>query len=332
MRPSFATWRANGYANAAVPRRADPSSLQELAGRTMGTTWSLKFDNPLMVPLDTVRANAQAALDRVIAQMSTWEPESGISRFNCATGGRHVIEPEFAQVLACALHWAAATGGAIDPTVGPLVALWGFGAHADASVPPAPAALAAAHACVGWQRIAFDPAASSILQPGGVSLDLSGIAKGFAVDHVACALQSLGLTDFLVEVGGELRAAGRRPGGQPWRVQIDGAPGAMAYIALTDTAIATSGDRWSQREHDGKRWSHTIDPRSGEPTSHALAAVTVLHPQCMHADALATAFTVLGPDEGLAFAQRHALAVLFVCREAEKHRVLASDAWPTQAA
>jgi thiamine biosynthesis lipoprotein len=334
MRPSFAIRGAAGYANEAVPRRADPASLQQLSGQTMGTTWSLRFDNLLLIPLDTVRASAELALDRVIAQMSTWESDSDISRFNhAAAGSRHALAPEFANVLACALQWAAESGGAIDPTVGPLVALWGFGAHANASpLPPSPADLAASRLRIGWQRIAFEPATNSILQPGDVSLDLSGIAKGFAVDQVAAELQKLGLGDFLVEVGGELRGAGRRPGGQPWQVQIDAASGVTTRLALSDMAVATSGDRWHRRRHEGRSWSHTLDPRCGEPTRHALQAVTVLHRQCMHADALATVLTVLGPDDGLAFAQRRGIAALFVCREDAGHRMIASNAWATQVA
>ena len=182
--PSFATWRAGGYANTPRPRRADPASLQTLAGRTMGTTWSLRFDNPRMVALDAVRAGAQGALDRVVAQMSTWEPDSDISRFNRSdAGSRQVLEPEFAEVLACALQWAAASDGAIDPSIGPLVALWGFGAQADASVagPPSPAELSQARQCVGWQRVvqANTPA---VMLPW-LSRDLAEIEQVFGADH-----------------------------------------------------------------------------------------------------------------------------------------------------
>lgn len=332
VRPSFATWRAGGYANTAAPRLADPSRLQSLAGRTMGTTWSLRFDNPAMQPHEAVHAAATDALDRVIAQMSTWEPASDISRYNAAeAGSRHALPAAFAEVLACALHWAEASDGAVDPTVGPLVALWGFGAHAAAvheHRPPSPPALAAARACTGWQRLAFDATDRHITQPGGLQLDLSGIAKGFAVDHVADALLATGLHDFLVEVGGELRGVGRRPGGQPWRVSLDTPIDTLPPVALTDLAIATSGDRWQAHAHGGCRWSHTIDPRSGEPATHGLTSVTVLHPRCMHADALATALTVLGPIAGGEFAAHHGIAALFVCRDGDDgHRAIASPAW-----
>jgi thiamine biosynthesis lipoprotein len=302
----------------------------------MGTTWSLRFDNPSMISMDAVRHGTAAALQRVVAQMSTWESDSDISRFNrAAAGSCHSLRPEFAEVLACALHWAAASGAAIDPTIGPLVALWGFGAHADASKKalwPSPARIAATRARVGWQRIAFDRTARTIVQAGGVSLDLSGIAKGFAVDQVAQALRALGLSDFLVEVGGELRAAGRRPGGDRWQVLVEALPGTAHRLALEDMAIATSGDRWQAREHDGRRWSHTIDPRSGEPATHALAAVTVLHRECIHADALATVLTVLGPIHGFDFARQHDVAARFVCRDGAGLRTRTSDAWAKQAA
>ncbi|HSV61368.1 MAG TPA: FAD:protein FMN transferase [Variovorax sp.] len=328
---SFAVRRHGAYANAAVPRRADPASLQSLAGSTMGTSWSLRFDNPALLPLEAVRASALGAFQSVIAQMSTWEPDSQISRYNrAAPGSIHRLKPEFAQVLGCALHWAQASEGAIDPTVGPLIGLWGFGEAAATPVGrPSPDALRAAHLHVGWQRLAFDAQASTLAQPGGCMLDLSGIAKGFAVDHAAAALRDLGLRNFLLEVGGELRACGRRPGGLPWQVRIDAGPGLELQIALCDMAIATSGDRWhAHTDAAGQRWSHTIDPRSGQPATPALAAVSVLHHDCMQADALATLLAVLGPDEGLNFAERHALAALFVVRTGERPHVQMSRAWP----
>ncbi len=299
----------------------------------MGTTWTLRLCNPSMLPLELVASSVRMALDQVVGQMSTWEAESEISRFNrAAAGTAHALGPEFAEVLDCALNWASASGGAIDPTIGPLVALWGFGAHAKAvATAPSPAALAAAHRRVGWKRLAFDARQRTLMQPGGVWLDLSGIAKGFAVDHVAAALQRLGLRDFLIEVGGELRGAGRRPGGQPWQVRVESARDEGIALGLADMAVATSGDRWHAHEHGGRRWSHTIDPRSGESVQHTLTSVTVVHSQCMHADALATVLTVLGPEDGFAFAQDRGIAAVFVRRENGRHRTRLSDAWTTLA-
>lgn len=334
MRPSFAIWRAGGYANTAVPRPADPARLQKLAGRTMGTTWSLVFDNPAMRPHDAVLAEVNLALDTVIDQMSTWEAASHISRYNQApAGSRHVVPEDFARVLGCALSWAEASGGAIDPTVGSLVALWGFGAHArPASSKPGEAAWAEAKSRTGWRRLDFDRGTRTLTQPGGLSLDVSGVAKGFAVDKVAEALLALGLSDFLVEIGGELRGIGVRPGAQAWRVHIDIPGEVLPPVALANMSIATSGDRWHVHEQGGRRWSHTIDPRSAEPLSSTLASVTVLHPQCMHADALATALLVLGATEGPAFAEHHRIAAVFVRRHGETHQVLATEAWRSQPA
>ncbi|SFO78593.1 thiamine biosynthesis lipoprotein [Variovorax sp. OK605] len=327
---SFSTWRAGGYANAAVPRPADPATLQQLGGQTMGTTWSLRFDNPRMRPLAEVRDAVDAALSRVIAQMSHWEPDSDIGRFNRApAGSRHALPAEFAEVMRCASRWHAASGGAIDPTVGALVACWGFGPEARQDGVPDGDALAEARAHVGWQRLAFDADQGSLTQPGGFTLDLSGIAKGFAVDHGVDALRALGLTDLLFEIGGELRGIGRRPDGQPWRVLVEGEADAARRIALADLAVATSGDRWHTRTDAGRSWSHTIDPRTGEPAAHALASVTVLHAECMQADALATVLTVLGPDEGFSFAERHGIAALFLSHgDASPPVVRTTPAWP----
>ncbi|RZI94952.1 MAG: FAD:protein FMN transferase [Variovorax sp.] len=302
----------------------------------MGTTWSLRFDNPQMLALETVRAAVEGSLARVVAQMSHWQADSDLSRYGRAPAGSvHALAPEFAAVLDCALRWAEASGGALDPTVGPLVALWGFGPQAtDDGKAPTTDAVQSARAACGWQRLPFDAAAGTLQQPGGLTLDFSGIAKGFAVDHVVHALQALGLADLLVEIGGELRGVGRRPGGTPWTVQVaapeDG--GALSPpLALRDLAIATSGDRWHRREAAGRRWSHTIDPRSGQPVDHTLASVTVLHAECMQADALATVLTVLGPGEGLGFAEAHDIAALFFERKPAGLHASASRAWAERA-
>ncbi|CAN5896535.1 FAD:protein FMN transferase [soil metagenome] len=305
----------------------------------MGTTWSLRLDNPRLIPLPQVRTAIDESLARVITQMSHWEPASDVSRFNTApAGSRHAIAPEFREVLICALRWAEASGNAIDPTIGALVGCWGFGPNAGesmASYIPSPEAVIDARARTGWQRLAFDSETATLLQPGGMTLDFSGIAKGFAVDRCVAALHAIGLHDLLMEIGGELRGSGCRPDGRPWQVSIETTPsesgGTPQRIRLADLAIATSGDRWHTREHGGRRWSHTIDPRSGEPVSNELAAVTVLHPSCMEADALATVLTVLGPLDGPAFAETHDIAARFVCRRGDALEARASSAWNSRA-
>lgn len=305
------------YANQPHPRWADPATLHRLAGQSMGTHWSLSFDNPQMLALAQVRGAVEQALAQVVAQMSTWEAASDISRFNGAPASSwHTVPAEFFAVLKCALHWARVSGGAYDPTVGKLVALWGFGAQGAAPAaraPALPSALLTTHAQVGFTRIQIDSHGRRVWQPGGLALDFSGIAKGFAVDHAITALRALGLHSLLLEIGGELRACGQRPDGLPWRAAIstDTDEASDTPLVLRDMAVATSGNAWHSLEHQGLRYGHTIDPRTGAPASHGLQAVTVLHPECMQADALATALYVLGPDAGMAFAAEHQLAAHF---------------------
>lgn len=296
----------------------------------MGTVWSLRLDNPGLMALDHVHSALEGAFAEVISQMSTWEPESEICRFNRAPAGElQPISPAFLSVLECALHWARASDGAIDPTAGALVALWGFGANASSRGMPSVAQIEQARATVGWQRLEVDADSAAIRQLGGVALDLSGIAKGFAVDCASASLIAIGLQDFILEVGGELRAVGKRPDGRPWRVQVEAAEGRAWTLPLNDMSIATSGDRWFNHSADGRSWSHTIDPRSGQPVDHALASVSVMHAECMQADALATLLTVLGPEDGLAFADAHELAALFVVRGTDGALTpVASSRWP----
>lgn len=301
---------------------APAAALHTLSGATMGTTWSVKLVAAASA-LPALERGVQARLDQVVAQMSTWESDSDISRYNRAeAGSRHVLPAEFGEVLQAALALAADSDGAYDPTVGPLVDLWGFGPAGARAQAPAADALAAARARVDWRRLGYDAATRELSQPGGAYLDLSSIAKGYGVDRVADWLLAQGVEHCLVEVGGELRGHGRRPDGGAWRVAIEqpgGSAGdAAAVIALDGDAIATSGDYRRYFDADGRRYAHTLDPRSGAPIDSELASVTVLHARCMHADGLATALGVLGARAGLAYANRRGLAALFVVREGER--------------
>ena len=322
--PALASFGGAGHAAPHVPvRAADPAVLQTLAGEAMGTTWSVRLCNPQFTPLAPVRAAIEEALALVVRQMSNWEPESEVSRFNRAPAGSwHALSPAFFAVLQAAQHWALASGGAFDVGVGSLVSRWGFGPrpdpHADHSQPATmPSAQELQSLRPHRAGLALRDAGMQALQPGGLQLDLSGIAKGYSVDLVVQVLQAQGWVDFLAEVGGELRASGTRPGGQPWRVAVAGEAGSARALPLQGMAIATSGDHWHAFEHGGRRYSHTIDPRTGEPVAHALASVTVLHQECMHADALATVLTVLGPVEGLSFAAEQGVAALLCERTAQ---------------
>lgn len=297
-----------------------PARIHAFNGATMGTTWSVKTVGlPDGVTDKRLHSDIRLLLESVNNQMSTWQPDSDISAFNNAEAGSwQQLPPDFFKVLDYALWLAGETGGAYDPTVGPLVNLWGFGPGREDFQPPSEQAVRAARERTGWQKLELDARGRAARQPGGIYLDLSSVAKGYAVDKLAGFLSTLGVDAFLVEIGGELQARGKKPGGVPWRVAIEqplrGERQADRVVELTDLAIATSGDYRNFREVNGELYSHTIDPRTGYPVKHQLALVSVLHESCMEADALATALEVLGPEEGLAFARERELAARFMVR------------------
>jgi thiamine biosynthesis lipoprotein len=283
----------------------------------MGTTWSVRHAGG--AEGSALRPGIEAVLETVVEQMSGWLPASNLCRFNSAiAGSRRTPPPEFSDVLACALEIAQASDGAFDPTMAPLVDLWGFGAAPAAKAMPEVYDVAQALARVGWRKLRWEQ--GSLFQPGGMGLDFSGIAKGYAVDLVAEHLASLGLASFLVEIGGELRGQGMKPDGSPWWVALEAVPDAPTagedfVVALHGLSVATSGDYRRFFEQDGRRYGHTLDPRTGWPVANNVASVTVLHPSCMRADAWATALSVLGVREGLEFAACHGIGALFVTRE-----------------
>lgn len=310
-----------------VPLRIGPEArhrpagwqVHSLAGATMGTTWSVRVAAPAAHPLGPVRGAIEAVLDPVVAEMSPWVETSAISRFNAAPAGTwHGLPPMFWGVLSRALALAEATGGAYDPTLGALVELWGFGPAPRGRGVPAPERIAEARARSGWQRLQLRPATRELRQPGGLRLDLSSIAKGFAVDEVGRQLARLGLCHHLVEIGGEVRGAGVKPDGSPWWVAVETPPGPSPspewLVALHGLAAATSGDYRRAFTAGGQSYAHTLDPVTGRPAAGDLASVTVLRPSCLEADALATALLVMGRARGLAFADRHGAAALFLER------------------
>jgi thiamine biosynthesis lipoprotein len=317
-----------------VPQLAEPparpigGAVLALDGATMGTTWSVKLVAPTTANAQALTAMAQRELDGVVRQMSPWEPLSDLSRYNrAAAGSWTALPPAFAQVLRCALEVAETTNGAFDPTLGGLVDLWGFGSRPFSGEPPKADDIATAREAAGWRRIVLD--GDSLFQPGGLRLDLNGIAKGFAVDQVAAAFERSGARSYLVEVGGELRGAGAKPDGQPWWVELERPPTAPArggahlrlvddglrtLVALHGLSVATSGDYRRFFEHDGRRYAHTLDPATAAPVANPTVSVTVLDASCMRADAYATALTVMAPDAALAFATGHGLAAMILAR------------------
>lgn len=287
-------------------------------GLAMGSTWSVRVAAPRDLDVAAVQVALQAQLDAINRELSNYQPEAGLARLNAAPHGDwQPLSPHLEAVLARGLALYRETGGAFDMTVRPLVRLWGFGAGATPrSAPPADSEIAALRAQLGSDKVELADGRLRRLAP--VSLDVDAIAPGYAADVLSATLIARGLPDHLVEVGGELLARGKRPDGSPWRVGIERPQltrGEVAQvIAVSDQAIATSGDYRAYFEAGGRRYSHTIDPRTGRPVAHALASVTVLAPSAMDADALATAIMVLGPEAGMALAEDKGLPVFMLLR------------------
>jgi len=291
----------------------------------MGTTWSVRLVAPAVVERAALQSAIEAELGAVIALFSHWDPRSELSRLNAAPPGFWAVSEPFWDLLNRAMDLADDTNGAVDPTLGALVDLWGFGPPGPRSVngfgtgftTPFEEEIVAARAVSGWGLLRFNREARAVQQLGGVKLDLSGIAKGHAVDRVSERLTAMGATHHLVEIGGELRGAGVKPGGMPWWAELQqapGAPGPRTVAALFDLACATSGDWVRNFEAYGHRFSHTIDGRTGRPVDNGVASVTVLADTAMYADAMATALTVMGREEGPAYAGALNIAAAFVVR------------------
>lgn len=302
-------------------------ALATFGGDTMGTTWSVRCVAPRH-DLHALHRGVQAVLGDVIAEMSHWAPDSAISRFNRAPSGWHALPEHLYAVLRFALEIARDSDGAFDPAIGELVRLWGFGPQPNTALPPADAAIDTARSRCGWRRLALRDEDRHALQPGGMQLDLSAIAKGHAVDRVADWLRAQGIDSLLVEIGGELFGAGRKPDDSPWRVLVEHDPereqaeADPPILQLDGVAVATSGDRWHRHQIDGRTHAHTLDPRSGRPLAQAPANVTVVAGSAMHADALATALSVLGPDAGVAWATARGIAVRFLLADGRTHATL----------
>ena len=315
------------------------AAVRELHGLSMGTSWSVRLvDSALAGRAGSadLQQGLQQQLDLVVAQMSHWQLDSDLGRFNrAAPGSWQQLPAAFGEVLGFALQVSQLSGGAYDPCAGALVNAWGFGPWNRYDQPGFRAPDAATVRQLLSQRghVEFDISTRRVRQPGGVQLDLSSVAKGYAVDRLARYLDSQGIAHYLVEVGGELRGAGCKPDGQPWWVmleQVDGADAALhpaeMMLALHGLSVATSGD-YRRFFHDGTvRYAHTIDPRTGMPLSNDIASVTVVHAQCMAADAWSTALTVLCIEAGMALAEQQGLAARFVRRDGQAYQEYLSSA------
>jgi thiamine biosynthesis lipoprotein len=303
-------------------------------GATMGTTYSVKLAHPLQRIDPSILAHDIAGLlESVNQRMSTYLASSELSRFNDASPERSTaISTDTLTVISESKRLHRLTGGAFDPTVGPLVDLWGFGPEGGKQSVPSSRKIKAAAEAIGFAKVESDDGTSSIhKQTPGTRLDLSGVAKGFAVDKVAEHLNAAGIEDYLVEVGGELRASGHGVGGRPWRVGIEKpapAYGAVQHVVhLGGEALATSGNYRIFFEQAGRRYSHIINPKTGHPVEHDLASVSVIAATTLEADALSTSLLVLGAQAGMKLAEEQEIQAFFIVGGDGSFEELASPAF-----
>ena len=296
--------------------------MLEFAGETMGTTYHVTL-HPLPAggAADELPARVDALLANVNQRMSTYIADSEISLFNAsAVATWFDLADATYTVLEEAQRINRLSDGAFDVTVGPAVNLWGFGPGNATPRVPTPGEIDALLPRIGQSLLALraEPPAVRKARPD-LYVDLSAIAKGYAVDEIASLLEQFDVAHYLVEIGGELRARGVSQRGDRWRVAVEkpvvGERSIYKVLQVSDTGVATSGNYRIFFDHDGERYAHTIDPRTAKPVDHNLASVTVLHPSAMTADALATAFSVLGPEQGLALAGKLGIAALFIVVE-----------------
>ncbi len=308
--------------------------LISFGGKTMGTTYSVKLvDNQGGIDAEALASEVDHALASVNQRMSTYLADSELSRFNDAGPEAWAsISGDTLTVIQESRRLTRLTDGAFDPTVGPIVDLWGFGPDGGQQRVPSSETIAAMADRVGFGHVKLrdDKAAIRKLAPG-VRLDFSGVAKGFGVDKVAEQLEVAGVQHYLVEVGGELRARGHRADGQPWRVGIEKpslASGDIQQVVdLDGEALATSGNYRIFFEQDGQRYSHIVNPRTGRPVEHDLASVSVIAPTTLEADALSTSLLVLGAEDGMDFAAEHDIQAFFIAGSEGAFEEMASPAF-----
>lgn len=327
---AFLFWLSAAVSTTSLPAqdRAGPRTSREFRGKTMGTTYMVKVAGADQVDDQTLRFSIDAELRLVNDQMSTYLKSSEISQFNRSeTTDWFDVSTEFAMVVQAAQEISRKTDGAFDITVGPLVNAWSFGATERSQTVPDRSTIENLLGSVGYKQLEVrtEPPSLRKLIPQ-LQIDLSSIAKGHGVDRVVERLSKLGANDVFVEVGGEVRTTGDKPGG-PWKVGIQLPDAASDTVMIAHSmlkneaagnAMATSGDYRNQFVADGKRYSHTIDPRTGAPVEHDLASVTVIANNCMEADGWATALNVLGKDAGLEIAKTNDVHTLLISRTSPK--------------
>ncbi len=299
--------------------------VRSISGLTMGTSYSIKWVSA--EPDSAVLQQAVSAeLVAINNSMSTYIDSSELSRLNQHPVGQWFpLSESLLEVLALATLISDQSDGQFDSTVGPLVNLWGFGPDGRVTKAPSEAEIDRLRPHIGYQQLELDTVGKRARRNADIYIDLSAIAKGYAVDIIAQLLEQRGIKRYLVEIGGEMRLAGSKPDKQPWRVAIERPDiterSVQGVIMPGTNAVATSGDYRNYFEQDGVRFSHTIDPNTGKPISHKLASVTVITASCAQADAYATALTVMGDEAGYAFAIAQGIEAYFIVKADDGFKV-----------
>ena len=295
---------------------------ESISGFAMGTSYSVQWVSSYeSIDSEQLQNNIEERLENINQLMSTYDASSQLSEFNQSREtGWHAVDIDLAKLVQLALKICDESDKAFDITVGPLVNLWGFGNSNTKFSLPNETELKITRQNIGCHHLDArqnPPALNK--KRADLYVDLSAIAKGYAVDQIATILDGYQIENYLVEIGGELKAKGLAPHGNPWRIGIETPNWSRSeikeIISLNNVAIATSGDYRNFVEHEGKHYSHVIDPRTGVPVEHGLTSVTVVHASAAIADAWATALLVLGPNQALKLAEQYELAIFMITRE-----------------
>jgi FAD:protein FMN transferase len=311
---------------------AAESAVLKFSGPTMGSKYNVSLaDLPPGKSLEEVQTIVHTRLGQINLELSTYIPQSELSQFNAHDSTDWFpVSANVARLVEYALKLSADSGGAFDPTIGPIVNLWGFGPEPPPEHAPSAEQIAAVLQQVGYDKLEVrqSPHALRKRDPK-LQLDLSALGQGYATDEVFALLDDLGVHGILIDVTGEIRATGCKPNGARWRVAIESPDTKVPLrtIELEDESLATSGSTHNFFEFDGVRYSHTMNPRTGRPVEHNLVSVTVRAPRCLDADAWATTLMVLGPEEGLKWANERKIAALMVEQEGEGYRERTTSKW-----
>ena len=293
-------------------------SMESISGPTMGSTYSIKYLRSAgLAPPTEVRVQVEKILADVDQQMSTYRSDSDIERFNGLPANRCQKMPApILKLVRVAEQLSEQSEGSYDLTVEPLLNLWGFGPQARGEKVPSAQAQAEVRQRVGYQHLRIE--GDQLCKDAAVEVNFNSIAAGYAVDTIAAKIDAMGIHNYLVEATGELKAAGKKLDGAPWRIALeeprDDQQVAERIIAVDGYGVSTSGDYRNYFEQNGRRYSHTFDARTGAPVSHTLASVTVIHPSALMADGLSTLLLILGPERGWDYAKKHDVGAFFVIR------------------